>query len=474
MKPTNESPRNRRCRLFAQTRILALCLAVLSFSIVPTHAQTPTFEWAVKAGSVGGWGTGIAVDAAGNVYVTGQADDTGLLAAKFDGTGKHLWTKKAGGDSIVVGRGIGVDAAGNIYVAGYANNGTIATFDNITLATSSGFLVKLDNSGQVVWAISADGDGSAPEGEPLRLAVDAAGNSYVTGEFAGAVYYSFFVAKYDTSGQLLWVSPGDPSRGDDVGVDSSGNCYVGGSLGGTFLAKYDSAGNPIWNVPTMLASCCGGNSGVALAVDADGNSYVPSIDGYAPRGSTRITKYDSAGNTLWTSLTTNVLSGTSHDPFGVPKIAVDLMGNSYVTCDSYLCAKYDNAGNQLWVTNVARFPPSDVYEDVQYGIAVDGGGNSYVTGSFAGTANFGGAILSGGGVYVAKISSSPRLKIGLSGASVLVSWPASAMGFGLESTTSLSPPNWQPARESAVTNGTQIVVTAAINGVSRYFRLHQP
>jgi hypothetical protein len=48
------------------------------------------------------------------------------------------------------------------------------------------------------------------------------------------------------------------------------------------------------------------------------------------------------------------------------------------------------------------------------------------------------------------------------------------MGFGLESTTSLSPPNWQPARESAVTNGTQIVVTAAINGVSRYFRLHQP
>ncbi len=414
MNPINESPRNRRCRPFAQTWILALCLAVYSSFLVPTHAQTPTFQWAVKAGSVGGWGTGIAVDAAGNVYVTGQADDTGLLAAKFDTTGKHLWTRKAGGDCVVVGRGIGVDATGNIYVAGYLNNGTFATFDSITLTTSStyGFLVKLDNDGKVVWAIPVDGDGSAPDSAPKRLAVDAAGNSYVTGDFAGAVYYSFFVAKYDTSGQLLWVNPGDPGEGDDVGVDSSGNCYVGGTAGGTFLAKYDSAGNLIWNVPTTLASCCGGNSGVALAVDAAGNSYVPSIDGSVPRGSTRITKYDSTGNTLWTSLTTNVLSGTNHDPFGIPKIAVDATGNSYVTCDSYLCAKFDNAGNQLWVTNVARFPPSAVSEDVAYGIAVDDGGNSYVTGSFAGSANFGGAFLSGGGVYVAKISGSPRLTIG--------------------------------------------------------------
>jgi hypothetical protein len=408
--------------------------------------------------------------------VTGYADDTGLLAAKFDGTGKHLWTKKAGGNCVVVGRGIGVDSTGNIYVAGYLNNGTFATFDSITLTTSStyGFLVKLDNGGKVVWAIPVDGDGSAPDSAPLRLAVDAAGNSYVTGDFAGAVYYSFFVAKYDTSGQLLWVNPGDPGEGDDVGVDSSGNCYVGGSRGGTFLAKYDSAGNPIWNVPTMLASCCGGNSGVTLTVDAEGNSYVPSIDGYAPLGSTRITKYDSAGNTLWTSLTTNVLSGTSHDPFGIPKIAADAMGNSYVTGDSYLCAKYDNAGNQLWVTNVARFPPSAVSEDVQYGIAVDGGGNSYVTGSFAGSANFGGAILSGGGVYVAKISSSPRLKIGLSGASVLVSWPASATGFDLESATSLSPPDWQPAPESAVTNNGLLEVMVPVNPGGRYFRLHKP
>jgi hypothetical protein len=150
------------------------------------------------------------------------------------------------------------------------------------------------------------------------------------------------------------------------------------------------------------------------------------------------------------------------------------MGNSYVTGDSYLCSKYDNAGKQLWVTNVARFPPSAVYEDVQYGIAVDGGGNCYVTGSFDGTANFGGAILSGGGVYVAKISSSRRLRIGLSGASVMVSWPASATGFVLESSTSLSPPNWQPAPESAVTNNGLLEVLVPVNPGSRYFRLHKP
>jgi hypothetical protein len=72
------------------------------------------------------------------------------------------------------------------------------------------------------------------------------------------------------------------------------------------------------------------------------------------------------------------------------------------------------------------------------------------------------------------VSASPSLAVSLSNATLTVSWPLPSTGFVLESATSLSPPNWLPAPESAVTNNGVLEVLVPVNPGSRYFRLHKP
>jgi hypothetical protein len=87
---------------------------------------------------------GIAVDASGNSYVTGGFEGTAtfgsttlessgsqdIFVAKLDNRGNWLWAKKAGGTDSDYGYGIAVDASGNSYVTGYFYSAT-ATFGSI-------------------------------------------------------------------------------------------------------------------------------------------------------------------------------------------------------------------------------------------------------------------------------------------------------------------------------------------------------
>ena len=91
------------------------------------------------------------------------------------------------------------------------------------------------------------------------VAVDGLGNAYIAGDTGGDA----FLAKYDSSGDLLWAEQIGSTSGEDswvyVDVDASGNAYISGrtygSLGGpnagetdVFLAKYDSSGELVWKV----------------------------------------------------------------------------------------------------------------------------------------------------------------------------------------------------------------------------------
>ena len=135
-----------------------------------------------------------------------------------------VWATSAGGEGLDYGQAVAVDAAGYSYVTG-------AFYDSATFAdgegalTSAGgsdiFVAKYDSSGDLVWANSAGGT-SADVG--YGIAVDADGNSYVTGSITGVATFgtvqifglgaeAVFVAKYDSSGNLVWVN----SLGHDVG-----------------------------------------------------------------------------------------------------------------------------------------------------------------------------------------------------------------------------------------------------------------
>ncbi len=454
-------------------------LAVISFICLlssTSYSQSPNWLWAKNAVGTG-WDDGysVAVDASGNAYVTGfylsptitfgnfTLTNAGadIFLVKYDAIGNVLWAKNGGGTTNDRGVSVAVDASGNAYVTGYFNSSTI-TFGTYTLTNAGSydiFLVKYDSSGNVLWAKSAGGTSSD---DGASVAVDASGNSYVTGAFSSdtitfgsytltnASGTDIFLVKYDVSGNVVWATSTTGTsldRGNSIANDATGNVYITGYfespaiafgsyiLNNTdgsdiFLAKYDGNGNVIWATNAMGTSWDVGRS---VAVDASGNAYVtgnfesPSIT----FGSFTLTnagfydiflvKYDSAGNVIWAKSS----EGTDLDEGN--SVAVDAVGNSYVTgafsspaitfgsftltntsapnFDMFLI-KYDGSGNVQWATSAGGTDG-----DGGNSITVDVSGNSIVTGSFnSSTITFGSYFLTNtsagvGDIFLAKSGS---------------------------------------------------------------------
>ena len=285
--------------------------------------------WAKSAGG-GDYdeGQSISVDANGNSYITGYfRSDTiifgtttltnntsgnypEIFIAKYNASGNVLWAKSAGGSGYDEGQSISVDASGNSYITGFFTSPTI-TFGTTTLINKDSlngsadiFIAKYDASGNVLWAKSAGGN-NIDIGQ--SIAVDASGNSYITGYFQSSTItfgtitltnngsQNIFIAKYDALGNVVWAKSAGGNGydwGRGISVDASGNSYITGSFGsatitfGTttlinndstamtediFIAKYDASGNVIW---AKSAGGSGSDNGNSIAVDASGNSYI--------------------------------------------------------------------------------------------------------------------------------------------------------------------------------------------------------
>ena len=437
-------------------------------------AQSNPILWANKAGGTNYEycnSNSIAVDTNGNSYVTGYFNGSAtfgiitltsngsydIFVAKLDSNGNWLWAKQAGGINYDCGNSIAVDASGNIYVTGRFRN--TAIFDTTTVTGSNSndiFVAKLDSNGNWLWAKQA---GVADNDCGYGIAVDASGNIYVSGWFQGVATFGYtnitstvnsadiFVAKMDSNGNWLWVNKAGGTttdNGNSIAVDSSGNIYVTGWFQGVatfgttnikitsngdfdiFIAKLDSNGNWLWAKQAGGTKVDYGNS---IAVDTNGNSYVTGIFYSATAAFGDITlessggvdifvaKLDSSGD--WEQA--NKAGGTDDD--WVNGIAVDASGNSYVTgffdisatfgyttlinsggYDIFV-AKLDSSGNNWLMATKAG-------ENINYygnGIAVDADGNSYVTGYFEGSSTFCSTVLTSSGYYdifVAKLDSS--------------------------------------------------------------------
>jgi len=247
------------------------------------------FIWAEKIGGYGNnQGFSICVDAWGSAYITGcfggyqfgsasltSSGNYDIFIAKFDSRGNFIWVKKAGGSGYEYGKSIAADAFGNTYITGSFQGN--CSFGSISL-TSSGnsdiFIAKIDSIGNFIWAKKAGGTanefGSA-------IAVDAAGNTYITGGFdltasfgsttlANSVNRKIFTSKLDSNGNFLWAKKIGGTRmsfGSSIVVDAAGNSYITGLFSGTcsfgsislisssndfdvFIAKSDSNGNFLW------------------------------------------------------------------------------------------------------------------------------------------------------------------------------------------------------------------------------------
>lgn len=220
--------------------------------------------WATKAGdSVGSDRPyAIAVDAANNVYITGQhggasinfgtgtlyhtGDGFNIFLAKFDSDGMNIWSKVAGGAGGAGGTGttsLNVSSDGHLYMAGEFECWTLA-FDNIILTKQSTiansydmFLVKYDTAGNAIWGRNAlCGSWS----NFISSTVDAYGNIYVSGAYASpsvvfgttTLPYSgqtdMFMVKYNYQGDVMWAKGwgGGNREFGHVLCDTFGNIYT--------------------------------------------------------------------------------------------------------------------------------------------------------------------------------------------------------------------------------------------------------
>ncbi len=229
-------------------------------------------------------GHGVAVDSAGNAYVTGAEyrDDLGqsynIWLRKYDTNGNTLWTDTYDspypGLDTDTGRGVAVDAAGNVYVTGYEERGDLHQQYNI-------WLRKYDADGNTLWTKTYDSlDHRNDYGSDV--AVDAAGNVYVTGsEVRDNQGANIWLRKYDTDGNTLWTQTYDNpahtwDQGYGVAVDAAGNVYVTGFQDyalnpNIWLRKYDTDGNILW---TETYNSPAADIGQSVAVDTAGNVYV--------------------------------------------------------------------------------------------------------------------------------------------------------------------------------------------------------
>jgi hypothetical protein len=276
----------------------------------------------------GGSATKLSVDRDGNVFVCGEGSgaitfdslvnsNNGFFLAKFDSTGKFVWVKFPVGTAYLECQGVSIDSFGSIYVTGDFQNGTV-TFGTATLICAGSvdvFTVKYDRSGEVIWARRA---GGSSDDYPGGICLDELNNVYIVGVFGGSFTFGsdslvnvgghdIFLAKYDSSGNVLWVRQiggrGSDEAGGEVGDITcslnhgeveiigicSDSCRFDSSIilpKGTFLAGYDLDGRIRWVQQAIGVNPTSNTYGTSLDVDSIGNSYITGFfDGTSAFGS---------------------------------------------------------------------------------------------------------------------------------------------------------------------------------------------
>jgi len=270
----------------------------------------------------------VKVDALGNTYVTGDTNSTDFpvtpgafqgqnaggydgFIAKFDNGGNRVWATYFGGNSDENSYGIAIDGAGNSYVTGFTDSGNFPV-KNAVRGTytkgDDGFVLKLDPTGsQLVYGTYL---GSSGDEQGSAIAVDASGAAYVAGYTTSTGFpvtngayqttyqggdYDAFVSKLSPDGATLVYSTFIGSHGADEGwgiaVDIAGNAYI---VGDTDSDQFPVSGGPAQatrkgglegticelnpqGTALVYSSFLGGggdDSVQAIALDAGGSAYL--------------------------------------------------------------------------------------------------------------------------------------------------------------------------------------------------------
>lgn len=294
-----------------------------------------------------------------------------------------MWVKTAGSSADEDTRDIGTDADGNVYITG-TFSGTV-DFDPSTGTTSltapsafsDAYLAKYTSSGNLIWVRQLTG---TEHNFSSQMSVTATGDVYLTGFYSGSMNvdpittnitlvstgaYDAFLAKYNSSGTLVWAKTfGCSGSADDyasaIVLDNTGHVYVGGSFNGSgdfdpgtgtvtlstagstdaFLSKFDGDGNLMWT------KSMGGTNGDAISGLASNGTDI-----FATGNFRNTADFDPSAGTL------NLISAGLSDAFVLRMTA---------------------SGTTTWAKRLGG-----AVNDYAARIAVDGNSNVYSVGNFA-------------------------------------------------------------------------------------------
>ncbi|HZS28570.1 MAG TPA: choice-of-anchor D domain-containing protein [Candidatus Angelobacter sp.] len=346
--------------------------------------------------------TAVALDSAGNAYMTGQNATTHnvfINKLNADGTAFLYTTELVTSDG--AGAAIAVDPAGNAYITGFTESNTFPTLNafqpvfgnanSIFFNIPDAFVTKLDSTGALVYSTYLGGPG---QDSGADIAVDAAGNAFVIGSAdrnfpvsPGAFQTTLnqaggngidcfflneienctdgFVTKFSPTGELIYstyLGGGNIDSASSVAIDADGNAYVVGHT--------ESDTFPVKNAIQPVLTGRGGNM-FLTKVNPTGTGPVFStyfgggFDSNGDGGGTNRVALDSAGNIY--------VAGSSPD---VPTSPGTLQPNPGANTSLAFIAKFANDGSLIYSTHLTGNEA-----DTPNGLALDSQGNAVITGS---------------------------------------------------------------------------------------------
>jgi hypothetical protein len=389
-------------------------------------------------------------------YAVGADGGVGFSVGEYD-RGAALvidpvlvYSTYLGGSDSEQANGVGVDAAGNVYIAGFTGSTNFPTANALQAANGGfqdAFVTKINPAGNaLVYSTYFGGDAQ----EQVRgLAVDSAGNAYLTGQTGstnfptlnpvqatkGATNEDAFLTKINPAGNALvystYLGGGESSEfGQAVAVDSTGSAYIAGvtfsddfptfnpiqsTFGGgsvdAYLAKFTPAGNAL--VYSTYLGGSANDNGFGVAADSSGNAYVvgdtesTNFPTFSPIQAANAggrdafvakVKSDGSGFIFSTYLggsgDVDVAQAVAVDPAGLPVVVGQTNSTNFPTFNAFQGA---NGGTTItqdaFLTKLTASGSALVYStyfggaggEIAFGVAVDSAGNPYVAGATAST-----------------------------------------------------------------------------------------
>ena len=376
-----------------------IAFLLVTIVILPSVSRSQvTQEWIARTDSVAA--RGIAVDSNGNVYVAGGiyrgTSGFNMALIKYDATGAQQWMREFNGigDDLDDPTAIALDASGNIFVTGYSFRGpALLNYEIVT--------IKYNPNGDSLWVRRYNGTGTRDD-RAFALAVDSAGNAYVGGyinnvSLSNVYGEDYITIKYSPDGTQLWAAPVELVWGSvtALAVDPNGIVYVTGvgydpsSTSSEYITvKYGSIGNVIW-LDRFDGPGTGSDEAKGIALDDSGNVYITGVSAGSNGYYDYVTiKYNEAGVEQWVRR----YDGPVSEDDKAIGIVVDDSQNVYVTgtasvvsgsfVKDFATIKYNRDGDTLWV-KLYNGPGNSLDEPVDLAIDTDAG--IYVTGRSIGT-----------------------------------------------------------------------------------------